>query len=118
MGPLAAAKSSSWIQLRQPLEELKKRVEPTANEVVMTTSDGRRLLEGLITNVFVVIDDGGRKRIFTAVEDVLHGHMRSLVLRVCRTMNIDVTMEAPPVELIKNWTEVFLTSKCSSRLRA
>ena len=117
MGRKSRAKASSWIEERGPLEALKKEVCPTANEVVMTTRDGKYVLEGLITNVFVVVEMGsGEKRVFTAENDVLHGQMRDLVIQVCREMGISVVLQAPRMDEISCWKEMFLTSKCGCSL--
>mmetsp|Transcript_2666 Transcript_2666/g.3604 ORF Transcript_2666/g.3604 Transcript_2666/m.3604 type:complete len:332 (+) Transcript_2666:68-1063(+) len=102
----APAKSSVWIQERTPLEGLKNTCSPSASEIIMTDSDGISLLEGLITNVFVVINGV----VYTAGSNVLEGHMRYLVLQICKRLNVPLLLTSPKLTSIDDWDEMFLTS--------
>mmetsp|Transcript_4673 Transcript_4673/g.5906 ORF Transcript_4673/g.5906 Transcript_4673/m.5906 type:complete len:267 (+) Transcript_4673:316-1116(+) len=102
----AFAKSSAWINDRVPLESVKALTTPQSSEVLMTDPFGQFLLEGLITNVFVVVNGV----VFTAPDDVLPGHMRHLVLQACEDLKIPVTLKAQSVDDMDTWDEVFLTS--------
>mmetsp|Transcript_2279 Transcript_2279/g.3166 ORF Transcript_2279/g.3166 Transcript_2279/m.3166 type:complete len:345 (-) Transcript_2279:169-1203(-) len=68
-------------------------------------SDDRLLLEGLVTNLFLVREG----EVYTAPEGVLHGQMRELVLQACRDLGVRVHHEAPKLSEIRTFNEGFLT---------
>ena len=95
-------KHTAWIRERGAYEQRKS---PDAEEVVLYGYDG--LLEGLISNLFVVVDGV----FYTApATRVLDGQARSDVLAACRTMGIPVREEPPPLPAERAWDGAFLTS--------
>lgn len=104
---LPEAKASRWLEERKPLEALKTTADPGFAEVLMCTADGKLVLEGLITNVFVVIN----QTVYTASTNVLMGYMRHVVIQACKELSILVVTESAKVAEIHKWEEVFLTSK-------
>ena len=103
--PAPTIKHSSWCAERAPLEAAR---DPGSSESILTRTNGAgqcELLEGLITNLFVV--QGGRVR--TAPDGVLPGHIRQLVLDACDPLGIPVSLEAPRLEEFDEWEEAFLT---------
>ena len=103
--PAPTIKHSSWCAERAPLEAAR---DPGSSESILTRTNGEgqcELLEGLITNLFVV--QGGCVR--TAPDGVLPGHIRQLVLDACDPLGIPVSLEAPRLEEFDEWEEAFLT---------
>jgi len=102
-----AAKDTAWIIDRKPLEHLKKTLE--AEELILVDSyQGVELLEGLVTNLFVVTKDN---TVLTAPADkVLPGTMRQLAIDACQNAGLIVKEEAPRWASRKDWIAVFLTS--------
>lgn len=102
-------KHSQWVVDRQAL---KQHLAPTTAEGLLCTDDGY-LLEGMITNFFVVTDDGnGGSCVVTAPIDagVLGGVMRRGVLQACAALGIQVKEEAPHWSTHRSWQEAFLTN--------
>lgn len=120
---------------RQPLERLRP---PGTADVLLCSSDGR-LLEGLVTNLFVVTIEGGSSRgaepgsssngtgnsaggssgalppgavVWTAGvgEGVVWGTARARVLEACRQLGLAVREEAPSAGGRATWREAFLTN--------
>ncbi|TKY51154.1 catalytic protein [Spatholobus suberectus] len=94
---VAAAKYSDWVRIRKPLEKLRP---PSVTELLLS-NDGDQILEGCVTNFFVVcckdwdsndgkpLCDYGNKYSFEVQtapisDGVLPGTIRQLVLEVCR----------------------------------
>jgi thiol oxidase len=102
----AAAKDSSWVAERAPLEAL---LRPDFNELLLATGDGQ-ILEGSQTNFFV-LQDGG---LVTAGEGVLAGTVRRLVLEVCEREGVPVTLRPPRLDDCSRWDAAFVSS--TSRL--
>ncbi|KAL1221729.1 hypothetical protein V5N11_026179 [Cardamine amara subsp. amara] len=94
---VAAAKYSDWVRLRKPLEKFR----PPSTTELLLSNDGDHLLEGCITNFFVVCRRvkssgnllGGSLSEFevqtAAITDgVLPGVIRDLVIEVCLSKGI------------------------------
>jgi branched-subunit amino acid aminotransferase/4-amino-4-deoxychorismate lyase len=73
---LPRAKDSAWCKQRKPIEQAR---DPDAGEALLWSESGE-VLEGLISNFFVV-DKAGVVHSAPA-DDVLPGHMRDLVIEV------------------------------------
>lgn len=134
MGPgrtLPRVKNSFWASTRQALE----RVRPADTSEIILSNDGDLLLEGTLTNFFVVArrkqtvlnksedsmsivrQDHSRiawndVEVLTApLEDgVLPGVIRSLVISVCQESGIPLREVAPSWDLRHSWREAFVTS--------
>ncbi len=66
------------------------------------------MYEGLVTNLFVVMDDG---TIVTAPDEVvLNGVMRTTVLQVCREKGVKVVYRCPEMKESARFRAAFLTS--------
>ncbi|EWM25727.1 d-aminoacid aminotransferase-like plp-dependent enzyme-like protein [Nannochloropsis gaditana] len=111
-------KHSQWLRDRQGLERF--RVGP-GGEVALSRSlpagrgeeegkagkAGREVLEGLVSNIFVV--KGGK--LLTASDGILPGHMRTMALRAAEALGVPVgdPEEKILLEDILEWEEAFLT---------
>ncbi|OWZ04225.1 Thioredoxinlike protein [Phytophthora megakarya] len=109
----ARCKHSQWIEDRIPLEKHMIQVEETRGEPiheVLLSRAGpggdRLLLEGLITNFFIVKEG----KLYTADEGVLQGSTRELVLKACYDLLIPVVLEAPKLSELDSWQAAFVTS--------
>ncbi|KAL3662713.1 hypothetical protein V7S43_012119 [Phytophthora oleae] len=109
----ARCKHTQWIEYRVPIETrvaqlTKTRGEPIHEVILSKTGPrgDRLLLEGLITNFFVVKDN----TLYTADEGVLQGSTRELVLKACRDLEIPVVLEAPKLSERALWQAAFVTS--------
>jgi branched-subunit amino acid aminotransferase/4-amino-4-deoxychorismate lyase len=102
------AKDSEWIRYRKLIESMKK--DKKSNEIVLVDQEGLAN-EGLSSNFFVVMKDNS---IWTANDGIISGTVRSLILKVCEELNINVVFKSPQVNEIKNWKEIFISS--TSRL--
>ncbi|KAK9819610.1 hypothetical protein WJX72_000279 [[Myrmecia] bisecta] len=107
---LPEAKDSHWVQDRRPLEE---RLPVGAAEGLLATLDGK-LLEGLVTNLFVVTGaaDGSAVQVQTAAvqQGVLGGVMRRQVIEACHQLHLPVLEEAPAISDRHLWQEAFVTN--------
>lgn len=105
-----AVKDTMWIQDREYLEHL---APADASEVLLCTSDGL-LLEGLVTNIFIVVEgcDHDERVVQTAPvsSGVLWGTMRKQVLDACSHLSIPVEFKAPSMDLHHTWKEAFVTN--------
>ncbi|KAF4135397.1 Amino-transferase class IV [Phytophthora infestans] len=109
----ARCKHSRWIEDRVPIEThvaqlVKTRGEPI-HEVLLSKAGprgDRLLLEGLITNFFVVKDC----KLYTADGGILQGSTRELVLKACDELSIPVVLEAPKLSEQNSWQAAFVTS--------
>ncbi|XP_024540602.1 uncharacterized protein LOC9635860 isoform X1 [Selaginella moellendorffii] len=114
MGPsreTPLAKSSQWVRTRQVLEQCM----PKNTAEVILSNDGRHLLEGLVTNFFVVLStvgEGSRSVVQTAAlgNGVLPGTVRQLVIEICSEKNIPVLEGSPSWDERYLWKEAFVTS--------
>lgn len=102
----AAAKDSSWVAERAPLEAL---MNADVNELLLATSDGE-LLEGSQTNFYAIV--GGA--VHTAGDGVLAGTVRRLLLEVCEREGVPVVLKAPLLSDIASWDGALISS--TSRL--
>lgn len=102
----AAAKDSSWVADRAPLEALMRN---DINELLLTTASGE-LVEGSQTN-FYAIRDGV---VYTAGEGVLAGTVRRLLLEVCEREGVPVVLSPPKLEEVGDWEAALISS--TSRL--
>lgn len=115
------AKVSSWCRYRRPLESLFK--DSGVGEVLLMGErqntayiggqrfiDSLEMLEGLISNLFVIYKDGTVRTAPTT--KVLSGYARHLVLEeINQTHGLSLDdMNAPVVGDADDWAEVFLTS--------
>uniref|UniRef100_A0AAV1UQY7 Uncharacterized protein n=1 Tax=Peronospora matthiolae TaxID=2874970 RepID=A0AAV1UQY7_9STRA len=109
----ARCKYTKWIDDRVHIEKHMARVAEKRrgpiHEAVLSKEgpDGDKvLLEGLVTNFFVVRDE----RVYTAATGVLEGSMRKLVLDACRELSVPVVLEAPKLSERNLWQAAFITS--------
>lgn len=105
------AKDSGWVQTRQYLEKIKP---PGAAEVLLATSDGK-ILEGLVTNFYVIWEgDNGKVILQTAGmhEGVAWGTMRKRILEAAKELGIEIVETAPPtsVDSRNRWRECFISN--------
>jgi hypothetical protein len=111
-------KVASWTRIRKTLEAPERYKPPGVSDDSNNNINNTDLevLEGLSSNVFIIYKDG---TIRTAVDGVLHGYVRQLVLDCavgCGSscgLILDVNQ---PIRLqeVHEWKEAFITS--SSRL--
>ncbi|CAM8910714.1 unnamed protein product [Rhodiola kirilowii] len=115
----ASAKYSDWARLRKPLMTLKP---PRATEILLS-NDGNHLLEGCVTNFFVVCrkdTSETQARTFSncsyevqtasICDGVLPGVIRQLVIEVCEANGITLKERAPSWSERDSWEEAFVTS--------
>ncbi|KAG0628778.1 hypothetical protein M758_1G052300 [Ceratodon purpureus] len=104
---LPLAKYSLWASAREPLEKAKP---PGATEIVLS-NDGDGLLEGSVTNFFVVAMNPDVEVQTAALGDgVLPGVIRQLVIEVCEEYEIPVREVMPSWQARGTWIESFVTS--------
>ncbi|KAJ4779885.1 D-aminoacid aminotransferase-like PLP-dependent enzymes superfamily protein [Rhynchospora pubera] len=115
---LALAKYSDWVRIRKGLEKMKP---PNATELLLS-NNGDELLEGSVTNFFVVckVADNSsapstssyRIEVQTAPvrHGVLPGIVRQLVLEICSDKGIPLREIAPSWSERNLWEEAFITS--------
>ncbi|XP_019452854.1 PREDICTED: uncharacterized protein LOC109354663 [Lupinus angustifolius] len=120
---LATAKYSDWVRIRKTLEKLRP---PSVTELLLS-NDGDQILEGCVTNFFVVcgkdldsdvgkaLYDYGNKYPFEVCtapisDGVLPGIIRQLVLEVCRSEGIPFREIAPSWSEHEIWEEAFITN--------
>ncbi|KAM1406448.1 hypothetical protein ACFXTH_001117 [Malus domestica] len=113
---LAAAKYSDWVRMRKSLERLR----PPKGTELLLSNDGDRILEGTVSNLFVV----RRKDISEAKAESMHcfevqtaplsgvlpGIIRQLVIEVCLSKGIPLREVAPLWSEREFWAEAFITS--------
>ncbi|CAH0521338.1 unnamed protein product [Peronospora belbahrii] len=109
----ARCKHTQWIKDRVPIENYMEHLIQTRGESIhevllseAAEGDERLLLEGLITNFFVVKDG----QLVTAGTNVLEGSTRELVLKACRDLSIPVVFQAPKLSERHLWQAAFVTS--------
>ncbi|KAK8500697.1 hypothetical protein V6N12_074556 [Hibiscus sabdariffa] len=120
---ISDAKYSDWVRLRKPLEKLR----PHSVTELLLSNDGDRILEGCITNFFVICqidkseaegkylndyDNAYSVEVQTAPisDGVLPGVIRQLVIEVCHIKGIPVREVAPSWERHQLWEEAFVTN--------
>ncbi|KAI0567754.1 Amino-transferase [Gracilaria domingensis] len=101
-------KNSAWYRERKPLQFLRAK-EAYETILVGTDSHGHMaLIEGLISNFFVITKD---MQVYTAPDDViLPGSIRRLVLRACEELGVTVREEAPRLIDWRRFAIGFLTN--------
>ncbi|XP_058769670.1 uncharacterized protein LOC131643467 [Vicia villosa] len=119
----AAAKYSDWVRVRKTLEKLRP---PSVTELLLS-HNGDQILEGCVTNFFVVCckdrdsDNGkapcdyGNRNSFEVQtapisDGVLPGVIRQVVLEVCKNEGIPFREVAPSWSKHEIWEEAFITS--------
>lgn len=118
----AAAKYASWARIRKSLEKMRP---PGVTELLLT-NDGDHILEGAVTNFFVVCqqeecESNGKfsnQTMATKFEvqtaplsdGVLPGIMRQIVIEVCHDIGIPVREVSPSWSMNEFWKEAFVTS--------
>ncbi|CAL0320436.1 unnamed protein product [Lupinus luteus] len=121
--PLPTAKYSDWVRIRKTLEKLRP---PSVTELLLS-NDGDQILEGCVTNFFVVcrkdldsdvgkaLPDYGNEYPFEVrtapiSDGVLPGIIRQVVIEVCRSEGIPCREIAPSWSEHEIWEEAFITS--------
>ncbi|XP_077232971.1 D-aminoacid aminotransferase-like PLP-dependent enzymes superfamily protein isoform X2 [Tasmannia lanceolata] len=119
---VAMAKYSEWVRRRKYMEKLRP---PSATELLLS-NDGDQILEGSVTNFFVVCrremdaanDDPNEPKskysfeVQTAAisDGVLPGVIRQLVIEVCSSKGIPLREVAPSWSDRNLWEEAFVTT--------
>lgn len=105
------AKDARWPKQRAHLEAGKP---AGVAEIILADDDGERLLEGLVTNLFVVIAsdaDPLATRVQTApADECLPGLAREAVLDACAALGIEVEERAPRASERHVWREAFVSN--------
>ncbi|CAM0950576.1 unnamed protein product [Alopecurus aequalis] len=118
----AAAKYAPWARMRKSMEKMRP---PGATELLLT-NDGDHILEGSVTNFFVICQKEehrsneplpvqtmtNRFEVQTAPlsEGILPGIMRQIVIGVCHDLGIPVREVSPSWSKRELWEEAFVTS--------
>lgn len=97
-----------WMMEREYLERL---APVDATEVLLCSQSGD-VLEGLVTNVFVVVENAGELVVQTApiCNGVLWGTMRRRVIDACRKLSIPLIYQSPSMSVHHTWKEAFVTN--------
>lgn len=119
---IAEAKYSQWARIRKDLERMRP---PMVTELLLS-NDGDRILEGSVTNFFVVckagygepndstynFDKESSFELQTAPtsDGVLPGVTRQMVIEVCSSLGIPLREVAPSWSDRELWKEAFITS--------
>ncbi|XP_062204617.1 uncharacterized protein LOC133906666 [Phragmites australis] len=118
----AAAKYAPWARMRKTMEKMRP---PGVTELLLT-NDGDRILEGSVTNFFVVCQKEEHQRngpfsyqtlatefeVQTAPlsDGILPGIIRQIVIEVCHDLGIPVREVSPSWSEHELWQEAFVTS--------
>ncbi|KAL4557315.1 hypothetical protein LXL04_035489 [Taraxacum kok-saghyz] len=122
------AKYADWVRIRKPLEKLRP---PNATELLLS-NDGDHILEGCLTNFFVICrqdnskeesqntDEGLKSKygqthsleLQTAPisDGVLPGVVREVIIEVCLGIGIPIREVAPSWSKRHLWEEAFITN--------
>lgn len=104
---LPLAKHSLWASARASLENAK----PVGATEIVLSNDGDGLLEGSVTNFFIVAMSPDVEVQTAALSDgVLPGVIRQLVIEVCEEDRIPVREVMPSWQARSTWIESFVTS--------
>ncbi|KAL8253340.1 hypothetical protein R6Q59_037033 [Mikania micrantha] len=124
---VANAKYSDWVRIRKPLEKLR----PPSTTELLLSNDGDQILEGCLTNFFVIshkdnIEEDGQceeekllknkygysLELQTAPisDGVLPGVVRQVVIEVCLKYGIPIREIAPSWSKCHLWEEAFITN--------
>jgi len=118
----AAAKYAPWARMRKSME----RMRPPGVTELLLTNDGDHILEGSVTNFFVVCQKEEHKskepfavqtltnmfEVQTAPisDGILPGIIRQIVIEVCHDIGIPVREISPSWSKHELWQEAFVTS--------
>ncbi|KAG2640449.1 uncharacterized protein LOC120664386 isoform X1 [Panicum virgatum] len=118
----AAAKYAPWARMRKSME----RMRPPGVTELLLTNDGDHILEGSVTNFFVVCQKEENKsrepfsvqtlankfEVQTAPisDGILPGIIRQIVIEVCHDIGIPVREISPSWSKHELWQEAFVTS--------
>uniref|UniRef100_A0A803LZ99 Uncharacterized protein n=1 Tax=Chenopodium quinoa TaxID=63459 RepID=A0A803LZ99_CHEQI len=115
----AEAKYSDWARLRKPLEMLRP---PSATELLLS-DNGDRILEGSITNFFVVrfkgnnevtekrsINRGTLQSYELQTAPVKDGVLPGVIRQICLSKGIAIREESPSWSEHDSWEEAFVTN--------
>ncbi|KAM0822793.1 hypothetical protein ACQ4PT_071282 [Festuca glaucescens] len=118
----AAAKYASWARMRKSMEKMRP---PGATELLLT-NDGDHILEGSITNFFVVclkeehqsneplsvqtMTDRFEVQTAPLSDGILPGIMRQIVIEACHDLGIPIRKVSPSWSKRESWEEAFITS--------
>lgn len=104
---LPLAKYSSWASVREPLE----RARPVGATEILLSNDGDGLLEGSVTNFFVIaMNPDVEVQTASLGDGVLPGVIRQLVIEVCEEDGIPIREVMPSWQARRSWIEAFVTS--------
>ncbi|KAI3507001.1 hypothetical protein L1887_21696 [Cichorium endivia] len=124
---IANAKYSDWVRMRKPLEKLR----PPSTTELLLSNDGDHILEGCLTNFFVLcrkdnieenspcIEKEGLKSKYAhslelqtapISDGVLPGVIREVVIEVCLGIGIPISEVAPSWSKHHLWEEAFITN--------
>ncbi|WOH02510.1 hypothetical protein DCAR_0521899 [Daucus carota subsp. sativus] len=106
---VANAKYSEWVRVRKHLEKLRP---PSATELILS-NDGDHMLEGCLTNFFVVcLRDLTVYEVQTAPisDGVLPGVIRQIIIEACLKHGIPFREVAPSWSRHEQWEEAFITN--------
>ncbi|XP_062202842.1 uncharacterized protein LOC133905143 isoform X3 [Phragmites australis] len=119
---VAAAKYAPWARMRKSMEKMRP---PGVTELLLT-NDGDHILEGSVTNFFVVCQKEKHQRngrfsnetLVTKFEvqtaplsdGILPGIIRQIVIEVCHDLGIPVREVSPSWSKHELWQEAFVTS--------
>ncbi|KAK9075181.1 hypothetical protein SSX86_003501 [Deinandra increscens subsp. villosa] len=124
---IANAKYSDWVRIRKPLEKLR----PPSTTELLLSNDGDQILEGCLTNFFVLtrkdnIEEDGdcaenklqKNKYRYSLElqtapisdGVLPGVVREVVIEVCLKTGIPIREVAPSWSKRHLWEEAFITN--------
>ncbi|KAI5648788.1 hypothetical protein M9H77_34793 [Catharanthus roseus] len=108
---VANAKYSDWVRHRKHLEKLKP---PSVTELLLS-SDGDHILEGSVTNFFVVCvkdrnEEGVEIQTAPLQAGVLPGVIRQVIIDICSRNAIPFKEVAPSWSQREIWSEAFITS--------
>ncbi|CAI9091004.1 OLC1v1025920C1 [Oldenlandia corymbosa var. corymbosa] len=119
---VANAKYSDWVRLRKNLERLR----PPSTSELLLSNDGDHILEGCLTNFFVVcckdgVENTDQKKYSDFIrflevqtaplkDGVLPGVIRQAIIEVCSNIGIPLREVSPSWSQNKLWKEAFTTN--------
>eukprot|EP00184_Porphyridium_aerugineum_P007511 CAMPEP_0184695562 /NCGR_PEP_ID=MMETSP0313-20130426/3162_1 /TAXON_ID=2792 /ORGANISM="Porphyridium aerugineum, Strain SAG 1380-2" /LENGTH=327 /DNA_ID=CAMNT_0027154051 /DNA_START=25 /DNA_END=1005 /DNA_ORIENTATION=+ len=102
---LAYAKDTSWISRRKVLESIR---DPRASETILYEHSTGHVLEGTITNFYVILKSG---EVVTADDLILKGHIRSLVLDIAeKSLGKPILLHPARMNQVRQWDAAFITN--------
>ena len=103
-------KEISWLKARKTLETLKT---CKSQEVIMIDKGGNRLLEGLTTNVFVLVERSKDMHVIeTAPTQILPGSIRELILSISEKLGYQIDLSFPLLSDAYHgkWLDMFIVN--------